>query len=72
MAGVSFGANRLELLASYQEVIAEDSPTDCSLSPEGQIPVKVQHAQQCLTSGAISHYCFLTNMASFQMRAFTC
>ncbi|KAL8212203.1 UNVERIFIED_CONTAM: hypothetical protein K2H54_040619 [Gekko kuhli] len=28
MAGVSFGANRLELLASYQEVIAEDSPTD--------------------------------------------
>lgn len=28
MAGVSFSANRLELLASYQEVIGEDSPTD--------------------------------------------
>ncbi|XP_054834520.1 drebrin isoform X2 [Eublepharis macularius] len=31
MAGVSFGANRLELLASYQEVIAEDSPTDWAI-----------------------------------------
>nr|XP_034961751.1 drebrin isoform X2 [Zootoca vivipara] len=31
MAGVSFGANRLELLASYQEVIGEDSPTDWAL-----------------------------------------
>ncbi|ETE72437.1 Drebrin, partial [Ophiophagus hannah] len=28
MAGVSFSVNRLELLASYQEVIGEDSPTD--------------------------------------------
>ncbi|XP_044306931.1 drebrin isoform X1 [Varanus komodoensis] len=31
MAGVSFSANRLELLASYQEVIGEDSPTDWAL-----------------------------------------
>ncbi|XP_026529167.1 drebrin isoform X3 [Notechis scutatus] len=31
MAGVSFSVNRLELLASYQEVIGEDSPTDWAL-----------------------------------------
>nr|XP_003217628.1 PREDICTED: drebrin isoform X3 [Anolis carolinensis] len=31
MAGISFSANRLELLASYQEVIGEDSPTDWAL-----------------------------------------
>uniref|UniRef100_A0ABM5FKU6 Drebrin isoform X8 n=1 Tax=Pogona vitticeps TaxID=103695 RepID=A0ABM5FKU6_9SAUR len=31
MAGVSFGANRLELLASYQEVIGEDNATDWAL-----------------------------------------
>ncbi|XP_066469800.1 drebrin isoform X3 [Tiliqua scincoides] len=31
MAGVSFSANRLELLASYQDVIGEDSPTDWAL-----------------------------------------
>ncbi|XP_060096133.1 drebrin isoform X1 [Heteronotia binoei] len=31
MAGVSFSVNRLELLASYQEVIAEDSPTDWAI-----------------------------------------
>lgn len=28
MAGVGFAAHRLELLASYQDVIGEDSPTD--------------------------------------------
>ncbi|KAL7985905.1 hypothetical protein Chor_011071 [Crotalus horridus] len=37
MAGVSFSANRLELLASYQEVIGEDSPTDCSFSHVGAL-----------------------------------
>ncbi|XP_067391227.1 drebrin isoform X2 [Emydura macquarii macquarii] len=31
MAGVSFGAHRLALLAAYQEVIGEDSPTDWAL-----------------------------------------
>uniref|UniRef100_A0A8D0GMF4 Drebrin n=1 Tax=Sphenodon punctatus TaxID=8508 RepID=A0A8D0GMF4_SPHPU len=31
MAGVSFAAHRLELLASYQEVIEEESPTDWAL-----------------------------------------
>ncbi|KAK9406396.1 PDZ and LIM domain protein 7 [Crotalus adamanteus] len=35
MAGVSFSANRLELLASYQEVIGEDSPTDCPEDDQG-------------------------------------
>ncbi|XP_066053576.1 drebrin isoform X4 [Chamaea fasciata] len=31
MAGVGFAAHRLELLASYQDVIGEDSPTDWAL-----------------------------------------
>ncbi|XP_075297521.1 drebrin isoform X2 [Opisthocomus hoazin] len=31
MAGVGFSAHRLELLASYQDVIGEDSPTDWAL-----------------------------------------